>query len=157
MSQDISAAELKSLIISGLEYAILDVREQGIYFDGHLFWATNLPLSQLELQADVLLPRRTVAIIVYDKGPEGSEFAARKARARLEELGFSDVSVLSGGVAAWEAAGFELFSGLNVPSKAFGEYLLRHRRPPEILPADLSARLQRGDDLVVLDSRPMEE
>ncbi len=157
MSREISAADLKALILARTEHAILDVREQGIYFDSHLLWATNLPLSRMELEADALLPRRTVPIIVYDSGPQGSEYAARKAYERLLELGYTDVAVLTGGVSGWSKAGFEVFSGLNVPSKTFGEYLLQQRQPPEIVAQDLHARLQQNDDLVVLDSRPMDE
>lgn len=157
MSREISAAELKALILARSEHAILDVREQGIYFDSHLLWATNLPLSHIELQADALLPRRTVPIIVYDGGPQGREYTARKARDRLLEVGFADVVILAGGISGWADAGFELFSGLNVPSKTFGEYLLQQRKPPEILAQDLHTRLQRNENLVVLDSRPMDE
>ena len=157
MKSNISAIELKSLILARTEHAILDVREQGIYFDSHLLWATNLPLSHLELEADALVPRRTAPIVVYDSGPEGSEIAAHKARDRLIELGYSNVCVLTGGIDAWQQAGFELFSGLNVPSKTFGEFLLQQRKPEEILAKDLYARLQRQDNLVVLDSRPMDE
>ncbi|MYI88826.1 MAG: hypothetical protein F4082_00730, partial [Gammaproteobacteria bacterium] len=155
--QEVSAAKLKSLILARQELAILDVREEGIYFDSHLLWASNIPLSQLELEVDALLPRRTVPIVVYDSGPAGQELAARRAKKRLEELGYSDVSTLIGGTAGWKDAGFELFSGLNVPSKTFGEYLLQQRKPPEILANDLYDRLQRQDNLVVLDSRPMDE
>ncbi len=157
MSGEISAADLKALILARSEHAILDVREQGIYFESHLLWATNLPLSRLELEADALLPRRTAPIIVYDSGPEGRESAARRARGRLLELGYADVSILTGGIAGWKEAGFELFSGLNVPSKTFGEYLLQQRKPPEILAGELHERLGRQDNLVVLDSRPMDE
>ncbi len=157
MSREISAHDLKSLIQSRREHAIVDIREQEIYFDSHLLWASNLPLSQLEILTSALLPRRTVPIIVYDSGPHGSEFAARKAQDRLQDLGYTDVSVLSGGTAAWKDAGFELFSGLNVPSKTFGEFLLQQRKPPEILAEDLNARLQCKENLLVLDSRPMDE
>ncbi len=155
--QEVSAAKLKSLILARQELAIVDVREEGIYFDSHLLWASNIPLSQLELEVDALLPRRTVPIVVYDSGPAGQELAARRAKKRLEELGYSDVSTLIGGTAGWKDAGFELFSGLNVPSKTFGEYLLQQRKPPEILANDLYDRLQRQDSMVVLDSRPMDE
>lgn len=157
MSGQINAVGLKQIILEKQEHAILDIREQGIYFDNHLLWASNIPLSRLEFAIDALLPRRTVPIIVYDSGPQGRENAANRARDRLLELGYSDVSVLTGGIAAWKDAGFELFSGLNVPSKTFGEHLLQQRKPPEILAVELNDRLQKKENLVVLDSRPMDE
>lgn len=157
MNRQTSAEDLKRLILERQEHAILDIREQGIFFESHLLWASNIPLSRLELEVDALLPRRTVPVIVYDSGPKGRETAASKARDRLRELGYTDVSVLAGGIAGWKAAGFELFSGLNVPSKTFGEYLLERREPPEILAGELYRRLQNRDNLVVLDSRPIDE
>ncbi len=157
MNHEISAENLKQRILARDEIAIIDVREEGIYFDCHLFWATNIPLSRLECLVSELLPRLSVPIVIYDSGPEGKETAARRACIRLEELNYTDVSILEGGIEGWKVAGFELFSGLNVPSKTFGEYLLQQRQPPEILAETLHTRLEANDDLVVLDSRPMDE
>ena len=157
MSREISAPELKERILAGDELAILDIREEGIYFQRHLLWATNVPLSRLELLANDLVPRRDVQVVVYDGGPKGQEKPARRAQDRLTELGFSNVLLLQGGVAGWQEAGFEIFSGLNVPSKTFGEFLLQQRKPKEILPLQLHERLSHRENLVVLDSRPMDE
>jgi rhodanese-related sulfurtransferase len=65
--------------------------------------------------------------------------------------------VLEGGVGAWRAAGFQLFSGVNVPSKAFGEFVEHACETPRISAAELKAKLDAGEDVVVLDSRPMAE
>ena len=157
MTKQVTAVELKHLILDGEELAILDVREEGNYFDCHLLWASNVPLSWLELRISNLVPRRSTPIVVYDGGPANKETAARRAQARLGALGYFDVRVLIAGTAGWKEAGFELFSGLNVPSKTFGEYLLQNRKPPEILAKDLDQLLCSSDNLVVLDSRPMDE
>jgi rhodanese-related sulfurtransferase len=65
--------------------------------------------------------------------------------------------VLAGGTAAWEKAGFVLFSGVNVPSKAFGEWVEHEYGTPSVDPAELDAMMRSGADMVVLDSRPMDE
>src|SRR5205085_2546414 len=62
-----------------------------------------------------------------------------------------------GGVAAWAGAGFELFSGVNVPSKAFGEFVEHAAGTPSIAAEELEQLLRSGADVVVLDSRPLEE
>ena len=62
--------------------------------------ASCLPLSRLELMAPALLPRRIGADRRVRRYGEG---LAERAAARLIEGGWSDVSVLAGGVAAWEA------------------------------------------------------
>jgi rhodanese-related sulfurtransferase len=72
-------------------------------------------------------------------------------------FGYSDVSFLEGGLAGWAAAGFEVFSGVNVPSKAFGEFIEVNFETPHIPAAELQAMKDRGEDLVIVDSRPMPE
>ena len=75
----------------------------------------------------------------------------------LEGYGYSDVAVLDGGVAAWRAAGHAVFSGVNVPSKAFGEVVEHGYRTPSISAQELKAMIDAGDDMVVVDSRPLDE
>ncbi len=157
MTRHITAAALKARIESRQEFAILDVREQGIYFQSHLLWATNMPLSRLEFMVAKLLPRKNAPVTVCDGGPADGETVATTAAHRLAEIGYSQVTVLKGGTAGWAAAGFELFSGLNVPSKTFGEFLLQQRKPPEVEASRLHRRLDAGENLAVFDARPMDE
>jgi rhodanese-related sulfurtransferase len=149
----IGAAELRRRLAGHGELALLDVREQGVHYRGHPFYASSAPLSRLEMLIADLVPRRSAPIVVFDAG-EG--FAARAA-ARLAELGYTDVTELEGGCAAWQAAGGELFSGINVPSKAFGELVEHRYDTPRISAAELRELQASRADLVVLDSRPFEE
>ena len=80
-----------------------------------------------------------------------------RAATVLAAGGYSDVAILEGGVEGCRAAGFQLFQGVNVPSKAFGEFVELACHTPHLPPDELKARLDRGDDLVVLDSRPFDE
>ena len=126
----------------------------------HLFHAACVPLSQLELLLGDLVPRRATPIVWCDAdGSDGG--LARRAAARAAELGWTDCSVLAGGTEGWAAAGAELYSGVNVPSKAFGEYV-EHTFDTPRLPAtevkELLDAASRGEaDVRVLDSRPMNE
>ena len=149
----ISAAELRRRLAGHGELALLDVREQGVHYRGHPFYASSAPLSRLELVIADLVPRRNAPIVVFD----GGEGLAPKAAARLAALGYSAVEMLEGGCAAWQAAGGELFSGINVPSKAFGECVEHRYETPRITPAELRELQASGAKLVVLDSRPFEE
>ena len=65
--------------------------------------------------------------------------------------------MLDGGTKAWEAAGYELFSGVNVPSKAFGEWVEHHYGTESVDPPELKSWIDRGQNIVVLDSRTHEE
>jgi rhodanese-related sulfurtransferase len=149
----ISAATLRGLLVDQHELALLDAREEGEFGAGHLFWAVPCPLSRREIRARALLPRLGTRIVCVD---DGSGLAERLA-AWLESIGATDVAVLDGGTRAWEAAGQVLFSGVNVPSKAFGEWVERHFGTESVAPADLEAWLEAGRDLAVLDSRTYDE
>src|SRR5690348_16617509 len=112
MVGSVTPAELRDRYHSGGEIAIVDAREEGSFHEWHLLMASCLPLSRLELLAPGLLPRRSAPIVVCDAG----EGLAERAAGRLIEGGYSDVSVLQGGVQAWAAAGFPVYSGVHVPS-----------------------------------------
>ena len=135
----ITAAELRQRCQAGGEIAIVDAREEGSFHDRHLLMASCLPLSRLELMAPGLLPRRSAPIVVCDDG----EGLAERAAARLIEGGYTDVSVLAGGVAAWEAAGFPVYSGVHVPSKAFAEVVEHEYGTPWISAEELAERQKR--------------
>jgi rhodanese-related sulfurtransferase len=149
----VSARRVSELLVGSEELALLDVREQGVHYRGHPFFACSAPVSRLELVIGDLVPRRTAPIVVLDEGNEG---LAERAAKRLRELGYPDVSILEGGCVGWKQAGLELFSGVNVPSKAFGEFVEHHYGTPRIAPGELK-RLQEFKKILVVDSRPFEE
>src|SRR5262249_15620910 len=64
---------------------------------------------------------------------------------------------LHGGGAAWAKSGFVLFSGVHVPSKAFGEFVEHDRDTPSISATELDSLMRSHADFVVLDSRPFDE
>ena len=137
------------------EYALIDVREHGVHSEGHPYFAVPLPLSKLELRANALLPRKSAPIYILDQGPELP--LGERAAEKLQELGFSNLFLVEGGVVGWHDAGYELFSGVNVPSKAFGEFVEETYGTPHINAADLAARRDAGEKIFVLDSRPFPE
>lgn len=135
------------------ELAPVDVREEGVFGAGHLLRAANVPLSRLELDIRRLVPRPTTPVVLMDD----ADGLAERAAAVMATAGYTDIAVLEGGVAAWRAAGGELFSGLNVPSKAFGEHVEHRDGTPNLAAEELKARMDSGEDMVILDSRPMSE
>ncbi len=147
---------LASWLVDGDELAVLDAREQGVYFDSHLFHAASVPLSKLELVLPRLVPRRSARVVWCDDGSRPDGLAA-KAASRAIELGWTNVSSLDGGTAAWEAEGRELYSGVNVPSKAFGEFVEVNYHTPHMPAAEVKALIDDGADMIILDSRPMPE
>jgi len=153
MLRPVSPSGLKAMLADGQELAILDLREELIFSRAHPLWARSVPLSRLERLVPGLVPRRGTRIVLCDD----ADGLVERGAAVLRRFGYANLFSLGGGVAAWAEAGFELFSGVNVPSKAFGEFVEHGAGTPSIAAGELEQLLRTGADVVVLDSRPLEE
>lgn len=158
----LSVQQVKAMLQSGEVFAFFDVREEGEFStQGHPLFATPLPLSRLEPRALALLPDPGTRIVLMDSGDDAQDpqwaGRANRAAAKLSQLGYTNLSVVKGGLKAWRDAGYEVFTGVNVPSKAFGEVVEHENDTPRIDAADLQKLVDAKTDLVILDSRPMPE
>jgi len=149
----IDARQLKAQLHDGGEIALLDAREEGVFHAHHLLLASCVPLGRLELLIDDLVPRRGVRVVWCDDG-DGS---ALRAAHRMSGLGYTNVAVLEGGIAAWAAAGYRLYSGVHVPSKAFAEVVEHEAGTPWISASDLKGLIDGGANIAIFDSRSYEE
>lgn len=152
MPRTITAENLRRLWKTGAEVALFDVREEGPYSEAHPLWAVSLPVSEIEAKIADLVPRKAAPIVVYDDG----EGYAERAVARIEALGYADVAVLAGGLAAYARVG-EVYRDVNVPSKAFGELVESIRHTPSLPASEIKKILDTETNVVVLDSRRFEE
>ncbi|TKC92560.1 rhodanese-related sulfurtransferase [Trinickia terrae] len=148
-----SYQDVREALLAKREIALLDVREEAPHAEGHPLFAANLPLSRIELEAYTRLPCRDVPIVLLDAG-EG--YAGRAAHT-LTSLGYTSVALFAGGLDGWIRAGGEVFRDVNVPSKAFGEFVEAHKHTPSVTAQALDALLKNGDDVVVLDARRFDE
>ena len=151
--QRVDPAALKAMLADGEELALIDLREELIFSQNHLLFARSVPLSRLELNFARLVPRRGTRIVLCDDG----DGLAERAAEILARAGYTNLLALDGGVAGWAKAGFELFSGVNVPSKAFGEFVEHASGTPSIAAEELQRLMDEHGDIVVLDSRPFDE
>ena len=152
--REISPAELKRLLLGESELALIDVREQGAFAEAHLLFAVCAPLSSMELVIGDLVPRSDTPVVVVS---ESDDDLGQRSGERLGNLGYTDVRLLAGGVAAWRSRGFEVFSGVNVPSKAFGEFVEQAYGTPRVTAHEVKRMLDEGHDVAVVDSRPYDE
>ncbi|MDR3467893.1 MAG: rhodanese-like domain-containing protein [Xanthobacteraceae bacterium] len=152
MPKLIDAARLRDAWRRGEEIALFDLREEGPYSLAHPFFAVSLPLAQIELRIRDLVPRLRAPIVVYDDG----EGLTERGVARIAALGYTDVSVLDGGLAAYARVG-EVFRDVNVPSKAFGELVEAIRHTPSLPAEEVAALIASDPAVVVLDARRFEE
>ncbi len=146
---DVSIEQLKQWLAGSDEFALIDVGEEGEFGLGHLLRAINVPYSRLELLVPPLVPRRTCPVLLIDHG----NGIASRARERLHALGYTQVGVVRGGVPAWRMAGNEVFQGIYVPSKAFGEWVEHTFGTPSIDAGQLAELLDANAEVIVLDPR----
>ena len=136
-------------------FALLDIREQREFEEGHLYLGSSVPASRLEFAIETMVPCRNVPVIVYDNG--GDDFRAEAAARKLRDLGYEKAALLRGGIAAWLEAGFVLMDGFNSMTKGYAELLEDKIRVPGLQPDEVRQRLAKGEKIVFLDIRPREE
>jgi rhodanese-related sulfurtransferase len=153
MIRDIDAATLAQVLDAGATLALIDVREHGEYNLAHIPGASSVPRRQLEARMGRLVPFRGVDVVVCDDTGRRASLAART----LERMGYARVAVLEGGVNRWASQDRPTEWGMNVPSKDFGEKVEVQHHVPTIDADELARRQQRGDELLVLDTRTPEE
>ncbi len=78
---------------------IIDASSSADYAKGHIINAINVTLSRIEAGNKELLKQRERPVLVYCKNGQASPQVAN----RLVGLGFTQVHVLSGGLAQWVA------------------------------------------------------
>src|SRR5690348_17793438 len=153
MVSEIDAPTLKAWLSDRAEIAFLDVREAGQFGEGHPFFAVPLPYSRFELGLPDLVPNPNVRLVLCD----GGDGIAARAAQRAAALGYRNLHILAGGIAAWRRAGYTLYAGVNVPSKTFGELVEQRRHTPRITAAELEAMREEGENIVIVDGRPYAE
>jgi rhodanese-related sulfurtransferase len=149
----ISAQQLQHLVASDRQWALMDIREAGEADAGHIHGATFLPRRMLELRLAELVPDRGTTIVVYDEGGPRADLAVHA----IERAGYRDARVLDGGTAGWQAAGFALATGSNVPSKLFGEQVFEHEGVPQLPVTELERWRREGTPHLVVDIRTPDE
>src|SRR5439155_10297329 len=153
MAQTMTAAALKLLLGMQATGAVIDVRDSGEYTDAHIPGSSLVPRRQLEFRMPRLVPFNGTQVIVCDDDGRRASLAA----ATLEGMGFRQVAVLEGGINRWTTEGYPTEWGVNVPSKDFGEKIQVVHHVAEMHPEELHARQERGEKIVLLDSRTPEE
>lgn len=149
----INATTLHELLMRDDEIAVIDVREEGAFSRRHLLIASSAPSGRIEFLIGDLVRRADAPIVLCDEDETIADWSA----ARLANMGYSNVRVLEGGVSAWEAAGYALFDGVHVPSKAFGELVHETRHTPAVSASELREMLDGDTPPFLIDCRPKNE
>jgi rhodanese-related sulfurtransferase len=153
MAQPITPAQLDELFRGTTPFALVDVREPGEYNASHIPGSSLIPRRMLEFDLPVAVPHPDSLTVLCD------DDCQRVARAvqTVEAMGYSNVAWLDGGVNRWMSLDYETEWGVNVPSKDFGEKVEVVHHVPEIDAIELRSRMDRGEKMVILDTRTPEE
>jgi rhodanese-related sulfurtransferase len=105
----LSVQDCAEELASGTSLAV-DVRQTEEWQHGHIDGAVRAPRGLLEFLADPASPRHDAAldparrvIVVCHSGTR-----AALAGRTLQDLGFADVALMEGGMAAWQEAGLPI-------------------------------------------------
>jgi rhodanese-related sulfurtransferase len=142
----------RTLLLRG-EIALLDVRHEATFATAHPLFAANMAADRIAIEAEARLPRKDVPIVLYDDG----EGLVALAADRLAALGYTNVRSLEGGLAAWRAAGYELFQDVNSYAKAFGELVEARRHTPSLPAEDVAGLIADKANIAILDVRRFDE
>ena len=92
--REISYNKLKILLKENVDITIVDVRSPQEFAEGRIKFAINIPLYELDKNAESLLPNKESLIIVYCSCGARS----KKAYEILEKKGYYNIYSLKGGL-----------------------------------------------------------
>jgi molybdopterin/thiamine biosynthesis adenylyltransferase/rhodanese-related sulfurtransferase len=123
---EVDPAEVNELIDEGV--AVIDVRETDEVAAGHLPGAKHIPRGYLESRIEGVVPDRDAHVILYCASGNRSAYAARTLK---EDLGYTNVSSMTGGITLWKDRGYEVQVPRTLTQEQRERYS-RHTLIPEI-------------------------
>lgn len=103
----IDSQDLNAMLDSPTPPRVLDVRTPGEFESAHIAGAYNVPLDLLREHRDEIIQHLDEDVVLVCRSGQ----RAAQAEETLRNAGLSNVHILDGGIAAWEAAGFVVNRG----------------------------------------------
>ncbi len=124
---EVTIDEVQAQMGNGARPTLLDVREREEYREGHLEGSVPLPRGFLEMRIEEAVPDKSTPIVAYCAGGVRSLIAART----LKEMGYKNVTSMSGGYTAWKNAGYKWVADRQFTPEQITRYA-RHFTLPEV-------------------------
>ncbi len=105
--KECSIAEVKAKLDRGEPFHFIDVREDHEFAKDHARGARHLGRGILERDIETVIPDKQAEIILYC----GGGFRSALATDSLQQMGYSNVRSMEGGIRAWREAGYPLEQG----------------------------------------------
>ncbi|MGA8362927.1 MAG: molybdopterin-synthase adenylyltransferase MoeB [Solirubrobacteraceae bacterium] len=123
---EIDPSKVRELIGEGV--AIVDVRETEEFASGHLPGAKHVPRSYLETRIEGVVSDRDAQIVLYCQSGNRSAYGARTL---TEDLGYTNVTSMTGGITLWKDRGYDVVVPRALSPEQRERYS-RHMLVPEI-------------------------
>jgi rhodanese-related sulfurtransferase len=104
--KECSIAEAKGRLDRGEVAHFFDVREDHEFAKGHAKGARHLGKGIIERDIETVVPDKTASILLYCGGGYRSALAADA----LQQMGYTKVTSMDGGIKAWRDAGYPMES-----------------------------------------------
>jgi rhodanese-related sulfurtransferase len=101
--KQVTPSEVQEMRARGEPVVLVDIREQNEWNLGHVPDAIYIGRGVLEREVEKRVPR-DAKVVLYCASGNRSALAARV----MEEMGYTDVASMSGGIRDWVAAGGEV-------------------------------------------------
>jgi rhodanese-related sulfurtransferase len=105
--KECTVAEVKSRLDRGEVFHFVDVREDHEFSNDHAKGACHLGKGIIERDIETIIPEKQAPIVLYCGGGFRSVLAADA----LQQMGYTSVVSMDGGIKAWREAGYPLESG----------------------------------------------
>jgi rhodanese-related sulfurtransferase len=105
--REVSVDDVKARLDRGEKFLLLDVREESEYAKDHLPGAIHLGKGIIERDIEERVPALDAPLILYCGGGYRSALAADN----LQEMGYTSVLSMDGGIRGWREKGFPLTRG----------------------------------------------
>lgn len=136
----------------GASYILIDLRPSNVAEKGHLPKAVGIPAGGLDSLKDQFPKYMNAPVVLYTQ--HGDTDAAKDAYTKISSWGYKQVSILSGGIDAWEKAGKTIAKGPAETKIAYVRKLL----PGEVDIEAFKVLVQKpAPDTVILDVRAVSE
>jgi len=153
MSHTISTETLRDWLADGQELAVIDIRDPAVVGYASPLFATNLPPERLLGEIGNFVPRAIVRTVLADGGEgTGSQLAQK-----LRDAGRPNVYALDGGIPEWVKNGTDGLPTFDTPGIEFVLKIRDEKGTPVTSAEELKALRDKGEDIVVLDTRTVAE
>ncbi|MDE0342107.1 MAG: molybdopterin-synthase adenylyltransferase MoeB [Deltaproteobacteria bacterium] len=125
--RELSPQQVQDVLQNDGQHVVLDVREKEEYREGHLKNAVSVPRGFLEMKMDAEVPDKSTPIIAYCAGGVRSLLAGKV----MKEMGYEDVTSMSGGYTAWKNEGYDFVQDRQFSQEQLTRYS-RHFLLPEV-------------------------